>query len=75
MTTEFEMWSRVKELTDKLTLDEKSSLEELDHGPMRPSIPFQHAERLITLGLAELSLGQLDLTIAGKQTLGAIRGA
>ena len=69
------MWSRVKELTDKLTLDEKSSLEELDHGPMRPSIPFQHAERLITLGLAELSLGQLDLTIAGKQTLGAIRGA
>ncbi len=63
------MWSRVNELTDRLTLDEKSSLEELDHGPMRPSIPFQHAERLITLGLAELSLGQLDLTIAGKQLL------
>jgi hypothetical protein len=41
---------------------------------MRPSIPFTHAERLITLGLAELSLGRLDLTIAGKQTLGAIRG-
>jgi hypothetical protein len=49
-------------------------LEELDQGPMRPSIPFTHAERLITLGLAELSLGRLDLTIAGKQTLGAIRG-
>jgi len=69
------MWSRVVELADRLTPDEKSSLEELDHGPMRPSIPFNHAERLITLGLAELSLGRLDLTIAGKQTLGTIRAA
>ena len=68
------MWSRVLELTDRLSPDEKSSLEKLDHGPMRPSIPFNHAERLITLGLAELSLGRLDLTIAGKQSLGAIRG-
>ena len=68
------MWSRVLELTDRLSPDEKCSLEELEHGPMRPSIPFNHAERLITLGLAELSLGRLDLTIAGKQTLGAIRG-
>ncbi len=69
MTTESEMWSRVNELTDRLTPDEKSSLEELNHGPMRPSIPFQHAERLITLGLAELSSGRLELTIAGKQLL------
>ncbi len=69
------MWSRIKELTDRLTPDEKSSLEELDNGPMRTSIPFQHAERLITLGLAELSLGQLDLTIAGKQSLAEVRGA
>ncbi len=73
MTTEFEMWNRVTQLTDRLTLDEKSSLEELDHGPTQPGIPFTHVERLITLGLAELSLGQLDLTIAGKQLLGAIR--
>ncbi len=36
---------------------------------MRPSIPFLHAERLIKLGLAELSSGRLDLTIAGKQLL------
>ncbi len=69
MTTEFEMWSRVAQLTDRLTPGEKSSLEELDHGPMRPSIPFQDADRLITLGLAELSSGRLALTIAGKQLL------
>ena len=69
MTTKFEMWSRIAQLTDRLTPDEKSSLEELNHGPMRPSIPFLHAERLITLGLAELSSGRLELTIAGKQLL------
>ena len=69
------MWSRIVELTDRLTQDEKSSLEELDHGPMRPSIPFQHAERLMTLGLAELSFGRLDLTSAGKQSLANLRGA
>ena len=68
------MWSRIVELTDRLTADEKSSLEELDHGPMRPSIPFQHAERLMTLGFAELSFGRLDLTVAGKQSLACMRG-
>jgi hypothetical protein len=63
------MWSRVRELAARLTPDEKSSLEELSHGPARPSIPFDHAERLLGLGLAELSSGRLDLTIAGRQTL------
>jgi len=67
------MWSRVKELAGRLTPDEKLSLEELDHGPMRPSIPFSHAERFLGLGLAELSSGQLDLTIAGKQLLAQTR--
>lgn len=63
------MWSRVRELADRLTPDEKGSLEELSHGPLRPSIPFDHAERLLGLGLAELSSGRLDLTIAGRQML------
>lgn len=69
------MWSKVVELANMLTVDEKSSLEELGHGPIRPSIPFQHAERLMTLGLAELSVGRLDLTSAGKQALANLRGA
>jgi hypothetical protein len=67
------MWSRVKELSNRLTPDERLSLAELDHGPMRPSIPFDHAERLIGLGLAELSFGRLDLTIAGRQILAETR--
>ncbi len=37
--------------------------------------PVQAGAHLITPGLAELSRGRLDLTIAGKQLLGAIRGA
>ena len=69
------MWSRVKEFSDRLTSGEKSSLEELDHGPIGHSIPFQHAERLIGLGLAELSLGRLDLTLAGRQVLAEMHGA
>ena len=69
------MWSRVRELTERLTPDEKRSLEVLGRGPIRPRIPFRHAERLIGLGLAELSLGHLDLTIAGRQLLGNMHSA
>ncbi len=68
------MWSRVKELVSRLTPGEKASLEELDHGPMRHSIPFKHEERLMGLGLAELSFGRLDLTLAGRHVLAAMRG-
>ena len=75
MTTESEMWSRVAQLTDRLTPDEKSSLEELDHGPMRHSIPFKHEQRLMRLGLAELSSGRLDLTLAGRHVLARMHGA
>ncbi len=69
------MWSGVKELASKLTAGEKSALEELDHGPMGHSIPFKHEIRLMGLGLAELSLGRLDLTLAGKHVLAEMRGA
>ena len=69
------MWSRVKELVSRLTPGEKSSLEELDHGPVRHGIPFDHEDRLMGLGLVELSLGRLDLTTAGKQVLAERRAA
>ena len=68
------MWSRVRDFASRLTPDERVSLEELDHGPMRPSIPFSHAERLMALGLAELIFGRLDLTRAGRQVLAEMRG-
>ncbi len=66
------MWTKVEEIRDWLSPGEKSSLKQLGKRLSRPSIPFQHAERLITLGLVELSLGQLDLTIPGKQMLGVM---
>ncbi|MCH8166928.1 MAG: hypothetical protein IIC03_03240 [Proteobacteria bacterium] len=65
----------MKELVSRLTPGEKSSLEELDHGPVRHGIPFDHEERLMGLGLVELSLGRLDLTTAGKHVLAELRGA
>jgi hypothetical protein len=61
----------VKELADRLTPDEKCSLEDLGQGQTRSNIPFDHAERFLGLGLAELSSGGLDLTIAGRQMLAA----
>ena len=69
------MWTRFKALKDRLSTNEMSSLKELSRGSNRPSIPFQHAERLIMLGLAELSLGRLDLTIPGRQILGTMLSA
>lgn len=69
------MWSRMKGLAERLTPDEKSSLETLDRGPLRQRIPFPHAERLLSLGLAELSFGRLDLTSAGRHALAELRGA
>lgn len=68
------MWSRARELADRLTPDEKSSLEILGREPRRPDIPFSHAERLMALGLAELIFGRLDLTIAGRQILAETLG-
>ena len=68
------MWSRVKGLAERLTPDEKTSLEELDQGRLRERIPFPIAERLLALGLAELSFGRLDLTSAGRHALAEMRG-
>lgn len=69
------MWSRMKGLAERLTPDERSSLETLDRGALRQRIPFPHAERLLSLGLAELSFGRLDLTSAGRHALAELRGA
>ena len=57
----------------RLTPDEKSALEELDSGVIRRRIPAPEAERLLFLGLAELSFGSLVLTMAGRHALLAMR--
>jgi len=64
------MWTRVEETWEKLSPGEKSSLRQLNNGPRRPRIPLRHAERLLSLGLAELSLGRLEPTVPGRQLLG-----
>jgi len=61
------------EVASHLTPGEKSALEELDSGIIRRRLAAPEAERLLTLGLAELSFGSLVLTMAGRHVLMAIR--
>lgn len=61
------------DLAARLTPDEKSALEELDSGIIRRRIPAPEAERLLSLGLAELNFGSLVLTMAGRHALMALR--
>ncbi len=60
-------------LAARLTPDEKSALEELDSGIIRRRIPAPEAERLLSLGLAELNFGSLVLTMAGRHALMVLR--
>ncbi|HUF86741.1 MAG TPA: hypothetical protein VMM59_05100 [Thermohalobaculum sp.] len=68
------MCSRVDELEAALTPDERGAIAQLGRVAGRPGLPFDMAERLMSLGLAELSFGGLDLTVAGRQVLEAMRG-
>lgn len=61
------------EVAARLTANEKSALEVLDSGVIRCRIPSHEAERLLVLGLAELSFGSLVLTMAGRHALLAMR--
>ena len=68
------MCSRVDELKATLTPDERGAIAELGRVSKRPEIPFGMAERLMSLGLAEVNFGGLDLTVAGRQVLESMRG-
>lgn len=68
------MCRRVDELKERLTPEERGAVTELGQVARQPKIPFPMAERLMDLGLAELSLGGLDLTVAGRQVLESMRG-
>ena len=61
------------DLAARLTPDEKSALEELDRCVIQCRSHAPEAERLLSLGLAELNCGSLALTIAGRHALMALR--
>lgn len=61
------------DLAASLTPDERSALEELDSCVIRCRITAPEADRLLSLGLAELNCGSLALTIAGRHALMALR--
>ena len=62
------MWSRERELLAKLSEDEQTSLKELCKCGCR-DIPGDHAEKLLGLGLAELTCGGLGPTSAGRHAV------
>lgn len=64
---------RTTELLGQLSEDELASLREIGRGPARRKIPFIHAEKLISLGLAELHCGYQELTRQGKRAIEIMR--
>ena len=68
------MSSRTKEIAASLSEEEWRALEELARAPGREHVLRGAAERFLSLGLAELSFGGLDLTVTGRQVLRALRG-
>jgi len=59
--------STEEELVSQLSADEQVSFREVSRGPARRRIPFEHAEKLIRLGLVELVCGYQELTGRGKR--------
>ena len=63
------MWSRERELLAQLTDDERASLGKLCRCGCDQRIPGEHAEHLLSLGLAELTCGGLGPTSAGRHAI------
>lgn len=72
------MCRKVDELCRALTPDELGALEALGQtdgqAPAGGNLPFTLAQRLMNLGLVELSCGGLDLTVAGRMALASMQG-
>ena len=66
------MSGRMDELAEALSASEREALEALARKPGRSRVEAGTAVRLLGLGLAELSLGELDLTAAGRRVLRAM---
>ena len=60
---------RTTDLIGQLSQAELGSLKEIGRGPARGRIPHDHAEKFISLGLAELVMGYQELTVQGKRAV------
>ena len=60
---------RTTDLIGRLSQAELGSLKEIGRGPARRRIPHDHAEKIISLGFAELVMGYQELTVLGKRAL------
>jgi hypothetical protein len=60
------------EIAEALNEAERSCLKELCRGSGRSRIPSPHAEKLLTLGLAEVLMGHLEMTSTGRRAAMAL---
>lgn len=65
---------RVSEMVDKLDTTDVACIRELSRGENRRRIPSPYAERLLELGLANLEMGHLYLTVAGRRVARMLQG-
>lgn len=64
---------RPEEIAASLSEAERAALEALARARQPDPLDDGAAVRFLSLGLAELSFGRLDLTVAGRQVLRALR--
>ena len=60
---------KVSDAVCKLTLAERESLSYIGTGPIRDRVPSHHADKLMKLGMVELSCGRLETTPMGRRAL------
>ncbi|MEM7190620.1 MAG: hypothetical protein AAF439_13495 [Pseudomonadota bacterium] len=63
------MGDKARSCFDRLTADEKASLKQICKNSVGEQIPDEHAEVLMSLGLVELSCGDLGPTSAGRMAV------
>ena len=64
---------KATQLIGELSEDERMSLAEIGRGPVHARIPDAHAEKLLSLGLAEVVLGDEELTLCGRRAVRIMR--
>lgn len=57
----------VNDMVNNLSTADVECIQELNRGENRNRIPSPHAERLLEMGLANVEMGHLYLTVSGRR--------
>ncbi|MEL6233416.1 MAG: hypothetical protein AAFR46_03315 [Pseudomonadota bacterium] len=64
----------VNDMVDGLSTTDVECIQELSRGENRDRIPSPYAERLLEMGLANLEMGHLYLTVSGRRVARILQG-